>query len=363
VRFNEGQTFSDLLNARKQQLETSLASASIISWALACANTSQLDPQDSNRVYLEGFVHASTHIQLGSLKRVLPKELIPEAGEIMEIHFEAVKPGPGNNYMHHPNIKKFLEETSLDPLASDKRKRVDYRGSSASNSEIIHAKTWFGRGAMRCSDSSQVEAIFRSEAVANSQMSTLGSAELITFACCGACPQGQPSAASTTVQVEVLVHSSKPIRRGTLEAWLDPAQHHQIVKVEWDAVETGKGSPYSRDPTVQKFLAESALDPPMAGKRPRVDLAGPSGLSPKKCGRKVGYRKPPRPGDADGRDDAARCAAAGAGPAAAADAPPRAAPRRSLSSAGASQAPGPGSSGGGVGRGSAGASQAPGLGS
>ena len=90
---------------------------------------------------LEGFVHASAPIRLGSLKRVLPKKLITEAGEIMKTHFQAVKPGPGNNYMHHPNIKKFLEETSLDPLASDKRKRVDYRASSASNQKIIHAKT------------------------------------------------------------------------------------------------------------------------------------------------------------------------------------------------------------------------------
>ena len=52
------------------------------------------------------------------------------------------------------------------------------------------------------------------------------------------------------------------------------------------------------DPTVQQFLEGSSLDPPVAGKRQRIDLVGPSGNSPKKCGRKTEYRKPPRPADA-----------------------------------------------------------------
>ena len=42
------------------------------------------------------------------------------------------------------------------------------------------------------------------------------------------------------MQVEVLVHSSKMIRRRTLEAWLNPALYPQIVKFEWSAVRTGK---------------------------------------------------------------------------------------------------------------------------
>jgi hypothetical protein len=38
-------------------------------------------------------------------------------------------PCPGKNYMCPPTIKTFLDETSLDPFVSDKRKQVDYRGS------------------------------------------------------------------------------------------------------------------------------------------------------------------------------------------------------------------------------------------
>ena len=105
---------------------------------------------------------------------------------------------------------------------------------------------------MRCADLSQVEAIFRSENVAHRQQATLRSAQVITFAC--------ESAASSTVQVdsEVLVHSSEMILRVTLGAWLDPTQNPQIANFEWDAVQTGKGNPYSRDPNVQQFLEGSS---------------------------------------------------------------------------------------------------------
>ena len=203
VRLKDGQTFSNLLDARKQQLDTSLASASVISWA--CTNTAPFEFQDCDGVHLEGFVHASTIIRLGSLKHVFPEKQSTDAGEIVEAAFPDVKPCPCKDYMCHPTIKTFLEETSLDPLASDKRKRVDYRGSSTSNSVIIRALTWFGRGMMGCADLSQVEAIFRSENVAHRQQATIRSAQAITFAC--------ESAASSTVQVEVLVHSSETIRR------------------------------------------------------------------------------------------------------------------------------------------------------
>ena len=95
----------------------------------------------------------------------------------MEAAFQEVKPGPGKDYLCHPTIKTFLEKASLDPLASDKSKRVNYRRSSASNFErnfeLILAKMWFGRGKMVCWDPSQVEAIFRSENVAQRQAATL----------------------------------------------------------------------------------------------------------------------------------------------------------------------------------------------
>jgi hypothetical protein len=82
--------------------------------------------QYSNGGYFEDFCQASIPIRLGSLKRVLPNQTATDAGEmiaeIVRVTFEE---------MFHPKIKTFLEETSLDPLASDKRRRVDYRGSSA----------------------------------------------------------------------------------------------------------------------------------------------------------------------------------------------------------------------------------------
>ena len=99
---------------------------------------------------------------------------------------------------------------------------------------------------MRCSDPSQVQAIFRSENVAHRQEATLKSAEVITFACAG--PLGPESAASSTIQVEVLVHSSKVIRHVTLAEWL---RHPAIVMFEWEAVQTGKGRPYSGSSSIE----------------------------------------------------------------------------------------------------------------
>ena len=51
------------------------------------------------------------------------------------------------------------------------------------------------------------------------------------------------------------------IRRRTLEESLDPALHPQIVKFKWSAIRTGKGKPYVRDPTVQRLLDKTKLDP------------------------------------------------------------------------------------------------------
>ena len=275
VRLADGQTFTNVLDAREKRLKKSLGAALVISWARA--NAARLVSQDLDGVHLEGFVHALTNIRLGMLKRVLPDNCSTYAGEIIQVFFEEVKPGPGKDYTEHPTIKTFLDETSLDPLSSDKRFRVDYRESTEVNSVIVQAKNWFGRGKVRCPDHSQVEAIFRSEHVNHRQESTLGSASVISFACTA--PSGPESAAANTVHVEVLVHGTSSIRRSTLESWLDPAIHPQIVQFEWSAVETGSGKPYFRDPTVKQFLEESALDPTVSGKRPRVDLCGPSGMN------------------------------------------------------------------------------------
>jgi hypothetical protein len=130
-------------------------------------------------------VHAPTQIRLGSLRRVLPEKQSTDAGKIVKVTFEEVRPGPGKDSVYHPTIKTFLEETSLEPLDSDKRKQVDYRGSSANVSAIILANTWFGRGTIRCSDPLQVESILRSENVAHRQDATPSSADVISFACAG----------------------------------------------------------------------------------------------------------------------------------------------------------------------------------
>ena len=70
---------------------------SVISWA--SADSTPLESQDSNCVILEGFVHASTEIRLGSLKRVLPGKQETDAGEIVEAAFQEMKPGPDKHYM------------------------------------------------------------------------------------------------------------------------------------------------------------------------------------------------------------------------------------------------------------------------
>ena len=69
------------------------------------------------------------------MRRVLTEKQTTDAGDIVDVTFEEVNPGPGRDYMSHSTINTFLEETSLDPHVSDKRKRVDYRGSSANKME------------------------------------------------------------------------------------------------------------------------------------------------------------------------------------------------------------------------------------
>ena len=284
VRLKNGHTFSTFLDARKEKIDRCFRTGSVVSWA--CASAAGLVAKDLECAHLEGFVHNSTPIGLESLKDLFPENQKMNSGEIIHAAFDEVHPGR-KDYMNHPSIKKFLQETSLDPLASGKRERVDYCGSSACEWEIGNTKTWFGCGAMRCSDPEQVEEIFRSGDVAHRQLNTLGLASVISFSCASAAPFEPESAASNTMAVEVLVHSSKMIRHGTLEAWLDPFLNPRIVKFVWKPVRTGKGNSYMHDPTVQKFLDETMLDTAataaLAGKRQRVDLASPSSITLKKA--------------------------------------------------------------------------------
>ena len=83
------------------------------------------------------------------------------------------------------------------------------------------------------------------------------------------------------------MHSATNTCSATLEAWLDSATNQQVVKFEWNAIQTGKGKPYQSNPTVQRFLGETMFDPTVAGKRSRVDLACLSCVLLKKAGPSV----------------------------------------------------------------------------
>ena len=51
------------------------------------------------------------------LLSVLPEKVVSDTIEIIQATFEEIHAGRGNDYTKHPIIKKYLEETTLDPLA------------------------------------------------------------------------------------------------------------------------------------------------------------------------------------------------------------------------------------------------------
>jgi hypothetical protein len=162
VRLYHDQTFSDLLNARKQTLGSCLDAASEISWAC-----SQVESETLGLMHVEGFAHAgsSSKIHLESLHRLLPEGIMTAAGQVVRAIFENVLPGRGYTYKDSPRIKKFLEDSTLHQRAG-KRLRVDYRGSSEVRwvcPSENNSKAWFWRGSMRCTDATHVKAIFTSK--------------------------------------------------------------------------------------------------------------------------------------------------------------------------------------------------------
>ena len=90
-----------------------------------------------------------------------------DAIEIIQSTFEEILTGRGNDYTKHPITKKYLEETTLDPLACNVKKRLlkDFRCSSAIIFQINASKTWFGHGTLNCFDAAQVEDFFLSEEI------------------------------------------------------------------------------------------------------------------------------------------------------------------------------------------------------
>jgi hypothetical protein len=70
-----------------------------------------MQSKDSNFEYFEGFVYASTYFRMESLGRVLQEKRTPNAGEIVGVIFEEVNPGPDQEFLFHPKIRTFSEET------------------------------------------------------------------------------------------------------------------------------------------------------------------------------------------------------------------------------------------------------------
>ena len=94
VRLDDDRDFSNVLDARKQQLESSLSTDSVISWA-ACQDSNSSENPGAQQY--EGFVHdgSSNQIRIGTSKCVLPEKVVSDAVEIIQATtFEEIHPGP-----------------------------------------------------------------------------------------------------------------------------------------------------------------------------------------------------------------------------------------------------------------------------
>ena len=85
--------------------------------------------------------------------------------KIIPATFKEIHPSSGNRYTKHSIIKKYLEETTLDPPASSIKLQKYFCGSSVLIFEIKESKTWFWLGTIICFDAAQVENFFRSEEI------------------------------------------------------------------------------------------------------------------------------------------------------------------------------------------------------
>ena len=65
---------------------------------------------------------SSNQIRMETLKRVLPEKVVSDEVEIIQATFEEIHSCSGNHYTEHSIMKKYLEETTLDPLACSKQK-------------------------------------------------------------------------------------------------------------------------------------------------------------------------------------------------------------------------------------------------
>ena len=131
-----------LLESRKERQEECLSVADTITFT--CSDLSESEPRT---ISFEGFIHGYGKIGGCSLNQWLPMNHIPE---LKAIEFEAVYPGHGQldrRYRKYPTIKKFLDETSLEPCVDGKLLRFDFLGSSAEpeRPHLEKSNTWLLR--------------------------------------------------------------------------------------------------------------------------------------------------------------------------------------------------------------------------
>ena len=90
VRLDNGGDFSEVLNARKQQLERSHSTVSVILWA-ACPDSGS---ENLGAQLYECFVHdgSSNQIRMGTLKRVLPEKVVSDAVEVIRLSLKRFIP-------------------------------------------------------------------------------------------------------------------------------------------------------------------------------------------------------------------------------------------------------------------------------
>ena len=255
-------TVKALLDSRKKRQEECLGVADTITFT--CSELSVTEPRT---ISVQGFVHGNGKIGECSLKQWLPTNHIPE---LKEITFEAVHPGHGQldpRYRKHPTIKKFLDETSLEPSVVGNRLRFDFYGSSAEvqRPHLEEAHTWFLHARACFTGSRNFSNVLVDQK--HRQEASLQAASFIAYACSDI--SGPTSEHPGTVQVEVLIHSKTGhrLRRGTLETWLPLGG--EIQEMVCEPIRPGMRKPFMSDPTVQKFYDETALagDPAARSRR------------------------------------------------------------------------------------------------
>jgi len=276
-------TFKALLDSRKERQKECLAVADTITFA--CSDLSFTEPRT---ISVEGFVHGPDKIGECSLRQWLTLNHIPE---LKAIEFVAVFPGRrqlDQRYRTHTTIKKFLDETSLEPSADGKRVRFDFHGSSAEpeRPHLEESVTWFLHARFRFAGDRSVLHVLADRDPRRETY--LQAASLIAYAC-------SDVSATGAMQVEILVHAKKKrnIRRGTLQSWLDIDDIQELEDLDIEPIRPGVTKSFMSHSTVQRFYAETVLagDPAAAGAGKRIRVIHHGTEEVKKAGRPKGSTK------------------------------------------------------------------------